>query len=274
MYLYRMKGFGIGRKALFKLAAMGAMLGLSGMGTAQAVTVFSENFEGYNFTSGGPTNAGIPEISEGAQEIWYAARFQAPNDGGVGSDLAVVDTGGGSNDTNVGRFEDDAGLLFKLNTTSLDGVTLSFDWGTAKTQNTDKLLVVGYHVGSISGFGSCTGNGEAGCFADLQAGSTTPLPWYTTESSSTLTGNWTQLLSGNSSVNSSSEDWQSASFLLPDAVENQSEVWFAFWLNDGNSDIGLIDNVLVTAVPEAKTYAMMLAGLGLIGFTVLRRSSI
>lgn len=34
------------------------------------------------------------------------------------------------------------------------------------------------------------------------------------------------------------------------------------------------DGYLVLQVPEAKTYAMMLAGLGLIGFTVMRRSSI
>lgn len=272
MYRMNMKGFGVGRKTIFKQAAVVVLLSLFGT-AAQAVTVFSENFEGYNFTSGGPTNAGIPKISEGAQEIWYAARFQAPNDGGVGSDLAVVDTGGGSNGTHVGRFEDDAGLLFKLDTTSLDSVTLSFDWGTDKTSTTDKL-VVGYHIGPISGFGSCTGNGETGCFADLQAGSATPLPWYTTEGGSTLTGNWTQLLSGNSPVGSSTAGWQSTSFLLPEAIENQSVVWFAFWLNDGNSDIGLIDNVLVTAVPEAKTYTMMLAGLGLIGFTVLRRRSI
>ncbi|MDP3217955.1 MAG: FxDxF family PEP-CTERM protein, partial [Deltaproteobacteria bacterium] len=32
-------------------------------------------------------------------------------------------------------------------------------------------------------------------------------------------------------------------------------------------------NVITTPVPEAETYAMMLAGLGLIGFAVRRRSA-
>lgn len=39
------------------------------------------------------------------------------------------------------------------------------------------------------------------------------------------------------------------------------------------SMLGTWSSVVVTPVPEAETYAMMLAGLGLIGFTVLRRRS-
>lgn len=40
----------------------------------------------------------------------------------------------------------------------------------------------------------------------------------------------------------------------------------------GGDNMGLmLDNVSVTAVPEAETYALMLAGLGLIGFSVRRR---
>lgn len=265
----------IKRKAVPGPATIALLLGLSGISSAQAVTVFSENFEGYtSFPTSSGSNArndGIPmKLAEGAQEAWYAARFQTGSGGSntgtmaeIEKDLAVLTNGGGSNTTNVGRFEDDAGLLFKLNTTGLDSVNLSFNWATANTSSTDKL-VVGYHIGPISGFGACSGNGEAGCFADLRA----TLPWYTTETvgATTLTGNWTQLLSGNSSGG-----WQSASILLPDAVENNSEVWFALWLNNGNNDSGLIDNVLVTAVPEVDTYAMMLAGLSLIGFSVSRR---
>lgn len=203
------------------------------------------------------------KLTEGAQEAWYAARFQGGSGGTntgtmaeIDKDLAILDVGGGNNSSNVGRLEDDAGLLFKLNTTGLDSINLSFNWGTANTSSTDKL-VVGYHIGAISGFDTCSGNGEAGCFADLR----TSLPWNTT--------NWKQLLSGNSPVTTGG--WQSAGFLLDDAVENKGEVWFALWLDNGNTDFGLIDNVLVTAVPETDTYAMMLAGLGLIGFTIYRR---
>lgn len=43
----------------------------------------------------------------------------------------------------------------------------------------------------------------------------------------------------------------------------------------GNGDSAVINGYAnITAVPEAKTYAMMLVGLGLIGFTVVRRRSI
>ena len=42
--------------------------------------------------------------------------------------------------------------------------------------------------------------------------------------------------------------------------------------NQGGDNIGvLLDNVSVTAVPEPETYAMMLAGLGLLGFMAKRR---
>jgi hypothetical protein len=44
--------------------------------------------------------------------------------------------------------------------------------------------------------------------------------------------------------------------------------------NAGGDNIGaLLDNVTVTAVPEPETYAMMLAGLGLMGAVVRRRKS-
>jgi len=42
--------------------------------------------------------------------------------------------------------------------------------------------------------------------------------------------------------------------------------------NSGSDNIGaLLDNVSVTAVPEPETYAMLLAGLGLLGFAACRK---
>lgn len=257
------------RKTSPRVAALALLLGLSGVGTAQAVTVFGENFEGYNlFPNTAPNNvainAGIPKISEGASEIWYGARYENPsNNGSINSDLAVQQFGGLTNNTHTGRVEDDAGMLFKLDTTNLDSVNLSFNWRTFSVSTNDRF-VVGYHIGPIAGFGACTGNGEPGCFADLRKS----LPWYTAQGGTTTTGNWTQLLRA-----TRQDAWQSASYLLPNAVENQSEVWVSFWLDNGEGDFAQIDNILVTAipVPEADTYAMMLAGLGLIGFMVSRR---
>lgn len=259
--MYRMKDFDIGRKGTFKRTALAVLLSLSGIGTAQAVTVFSETFEGYTSfpdqdPAFDPVNKGIPKISEGAAEVWYGARLETPDNGTIDQDLAIQRFGGGSNNTHTGRVEDDAGLMFKLDTTNLDVITLSFDWRTFLVSTSDRF-VVGYHVGSIPQFGTCTGESEAGCFADLK----TVLPWYTTQAGTTLSGNWSQLLRA-----TKSDAWQGESFLLPDAVENQSEVWFAFWLDNGEGDYAKIDNILVSAVPEADTYAMLLAGLGLVGF--------
>ena len=251
---------------LFGMSSMGVT---QAVGAAPAVTVFSENFEGYTaFPSRDPrgvsVNAGIPRRSEGASETWYGARFETPDGGTVDNDLAVQQFGGGTNNTRTGRTEDDAGLLFKLNTTNLDNITLRFDWRTFLADTSDRF-VVGYHVGPIANFGSCSGNGEAGCFGDLR----TTLPWYVNQNAQinpALTGNWTQLLR-----DTRSNAWQSESFLLPNAIENNQEVWFAFWLDNGENDFAQIDNVVVTAVPEADTWAMMIAGLGLVGLSARRR---
>lgn len=258
------------RGAAPKLAALALLLGLSAASSAQAVTLFSENFEGYTsfphfipLIPPDPVNAGIAKISEGASEVWYGARFEIPDGGTINSDLAIQKFGGGSNNTHTGRVEDDAGMLFKIDTTGKNNVNLSFDWRTFLTGTKDRF-VVGYHVGSITGFGTCTGEGEAGCFADL----TTSLPFYTNQNdlTPTLTGNWTQLLRA-----SQNNSWTNQSYTLGNDANNQSEVWIAFWMDNGEGDYAKFDNVLVTAVPEAETYAMLLAGLGLVGFAVRRR---
>lgn len=256
------------RSAVPKLAALTLLLGLSAANSAQAVTLFSENFEGYSSFPNydpflDPVNSGIAKTSEGANEAWYGARFETPDNGSINEDLAIQKFGGGSNMTHTGRAEDDAGMLFKIDTTGLNNVNLSFDWRTFLTTTSDRF-VVGYHVGSIAGFGTCTGNGEAGCFADLK----TSLPWYTNQNdlNPTTTGNWTQLLRA-----SQNNSWTNQSYTLGNDANNQSEVWIAFWMDNGEGDYAKFDNVSVSAVPEADSYAMLLAGLGLVGYTVSRR---
>jgi hypothetical protein len=256
------------RSVVPKLAALTLLLGLSAANSAQAVTLFSENFEGYtSFPTfdpfWDPVNSGIAKTSEGANEVWYGARFETPDNGSINEDLAIQKFGGGSNMTHTGRVEDDAGMLFKIDTTGLSNVNLSFDWRTFLTTTSDRF-VVGYHVGAIAGFGTCTGNGEAGCFADLR----TSLPWYTNQNdlNPTTTGNWTQLLRA-----SQNNSWTNQSYTLGNDANNQSEVWIAFWMDNGEGDYAKFDNVSVSAVPEADSYAMLLAGLGLVGYTVSRR---
>ena len=257
------------RRAAPKLAALALLLGLSAAGSAQAVTLFSENFEGYNSFPNqdplfDPVNSGIAKISEGANEIWYGARFEHPTTGsndasGINSDIAIQKFGGGTNNTHTGRTEDDAGMLFKIDTVGLSSVNLSFDWRTfsASWLSGDRF-VAGYRVGPLPEFGSCSGNGEAGCFADLRSGANS---WD---------NGWTELLRVGPTDSWHSENYD-LSALSGNAVDGQSEVWIAFWLDNGEGDYAKFDNVLVTAVPEADTYAMLLAGLGLVGYSVSRR---
>lgn len=245
------------------------MLGIAALGLSifsapiSAATIFSEDFQPYSFGPFSSINSGIPKISEGADGIWYGARFGNPTCilflcGTINSDLAVQKNGGGSNTSSVGRFSDDAGLLFKVNTTNLDNITLNFDYRTFLAETTDRL-VVGYHLGPISQFGICTGEGEAGCFADLQTG---PNSWAS---------GWTELLRA-----SASGTWKSASYNLPNSVENQSELWFALWMDNGNGDYGKIDNITVsgtTVVPIPAAVWLFVTGLfGLVGIARPRRN--
>ena len=263
------------RSVVPKLAALSLLLGFSAANNAQAVTLFSENFEGYTSFPNydpflDPVNSGIAKLSEGAQQTWYGARFEGTDtllstystQASIDADLAIQQFGGlpilSTNTTHTGRVADDAGMLFKINTVGYTNVNLSFDWRTYKAETTDRI-VVGYHVGAISDFGAdfagsaCAGNGESGCYADLRSGANS---W---------TSGWTELMR-----DSASYSWNSENLAL---AAGQSEVWVAFWMDNGNGDYAKFDNVLVTAtpVPEADTYAMLLAGLGLVGYTVSRR---
>lgn len=264
------------RRSLWPTLCAALVLGSGFSTSSAAVTLFSENFNGYtSFPNQAPLldfiNAGLPLSSEGAQGIWYGARFEDPDLGSgsaasIASDLAVQRFGDASglacfsgNCTPTGRVEDDAGLLFKVNTTNMTGITLDFDWRTFSTSTNDKV-VVGYRVGSIAEFGTCTGAGEAGCFADLRTGTNS---W---------SAGWTELMRDGSQGTFTHE-----TFVLTGA-DNASEVWVALWLDNGEGDYAKFDNIALTGtisnpVPEAETYAMMLAGLGLVGLMARRRQA-
>lgn len=199
-------------------------------------------------------NAGPPQQSEGASERWYGARFESPDSacsgGVIDCDLAVQQYGDGpfgNNPTPVGRFEDDAGILFKVDTTDLDGLLLEFDWRTFSASSRDEL-VVGYFVGDIpdSFFG-------ADLTADLRG---TPYAW----------SQWVQL-----DRQSSHSDFTHETHSIPGQV---GPVAIGFWLDNGEGDYGKIDNVLLTAttvIPEPSTFACLALGLAGLGWRRMRQ---
>jgi hypothetical protein len=247
-------------RSLVLLASL-AVLTL-GAAPAYAVTLFHETFEGITqFNEEAPENddinAGLPLVSDGAMETWYGGRFQAGYTGTIDQDLATQKIGGGSNNTHTGRVEDEAGMLFKVDTSNLGTATLSFDWRTFSASSADRLKV-GYYVGEIA-FGS-------GRYYDFVADSFfNPLPNNTEANNEGWTTRWTQLLSGVGNT------WTSQSYALP---VGQQTVWVAFWLDNGEEDYGKFDNVLVTgnvAVPEPGSVMLAAVGAGLCGCVVLRR---
>ena len=203
---------------------------------ARATTLFWEDFEGYShFPSqiplGDPVNVGLPEISEGADELWFGARFQTPysacTGGSVGCDTTVQRYGGATNPSRVARFSDEAALLFAVDTTDLEDIVLSFDWRTFAASSGDKL-VAGFFAGDIplSIFGSDRS-------ADLLTG---PYAW----------SNWTELLR-----QSRHDNFTSHTFALPSDI---GMIWVAFWLDDEGhrdwtGDYGKVDNVHVQGEP-------------------------
>jgi hypothetical protein len=229
-----------------KLAALALGILLLLAGPARATTIFSEDFDGYTsfpaeIPAGDPVNPGIPKISEGADYDWYAARFEQADSTcsvGLDCDVAVQKFGGGGNSTPVGRVEDDVGLLFRIDTTDLVDVVLSFDWRTFSASSGDQL-VAGYYLGDIPAplFGTTRS-------ADLRF---TAYSW----------ANWVELERQNAHNTFTHQEF--------DLPEDAGIVWVALWLDDGEGDYAKFDNIQVSAtanpIPEPSTLLLVLGGL-------------
>jgi hypothetical protein len=218
---------------------------------SSAVTLFNETFEGYTsfptenpvgYSPGDFVNMGIADISEGASEFWYGARFQNVGES-ILDDIAVQQYGGGLNETHVGRVAHDAGMVLRIDTTGYQNVNLSFLWRTFQAESPDRFTV-GYHIGDNLGF---TTSGPDR-FLNLSTG---PGSW---------SSGWTQLLSG-----TAGDAWRTKSTTLP---SNAGAIYVAFWLNDGHGDYGKFDNILITATPINVPEPTILA-LGLFGVAAL-----
>ncbi|MEX2015579.1 MAG: PEP-CTERM sorting domain-containing protein [Candidatus Hydrogenedentales bacterium] len=243
------------RAALLLTASVSVLLAATT--PAVAITIFSENFQGYTsfpheIPDNDPVNQGLPVWWEGSQETWYGARFDWPDDNSsIDDDLAVQKWGGGSNNSHTGRVSDSAGMLFHISTVGLDSVSMSYDWRTFLASGNSRLKV-GYFVGNLSG------HLEVGLipdFANFQ--SEFGVNWWSDE--------WVQTTSGQSN------SWQSKSVSLP---AGEADVWVAFWMKGGACEYGKLDNICVTGteiVPEPSSIAIALMGGALCGCVVIRR---
>lgn len=214
---------------------------------ATAETIFFEDFDGYSsFPSQTPdndfVNPGIPQILEGANEFWYGGRFEVFDGGTIDQDLAVqkcgdftgfnCQNGVGGNATPVGRMEDEAGLLFRIESGFTD-VNLSFDWRTFSVSTNDRF-VAGYYVGDDLGFDTGANRFRDFVTDDFGGDNAAAMDWWDDE--------WVEL------VRSTSGSFQTVNAVLP----ADSVIWVAFWLDNGEGDYGKVDNILVTgnAIPE------------------------
>jgi len=232
------------------------------------VDIFQEDFNDFtgfpgsvNDQGGHRTNFGVPTIAEGADNDWIGARFEFFDSNPLSDDVGVLRSGtsgsgtsGAPYDNPAGRVSDDAGLVLKLDLSGYIDATLSFDWRTFNTETTDRF-VVAYYVGD--GLGDPTASGaEFDWFNDPTLGNGDMSgtntdggqanPWYL--------ANWTEVLRDTSP--SSFQQESGISLPVGDIL------YLAFWLDNGDNDLGKFDNVWITAtIPEPSSMAMLVLGL-------------
>ncbi len=263
---------------------------VAGISTSHAAAVlFSETFEGvdtgyytapsgigcfHSIQTGVPTAGGGTGIN-GADQNWYGARFEYPDNGSIHQDIGVQEFGGGTrsgyNPTHVGLIEDDAGLMFRLDTSGYENINLSFDWRTFVAGSNDRF-VAGYFVGDLlDGLseeqpGSRTYDLRNGA----HGGADGAYNWNPLNGGGN-TGNWNEILRG-----TRSNSWNTETIELA-LASDQSEVWVAFWLDGGEHDIGKFDNVIVTGelISEIPIpTAFWLFGSGLLGLVTISRRQV
>lgn len=274
-----MKGTGVLRRACQGFLLSFVMLMAS---PCQSATVlFNETFE--NIT-GFPTCSycdpqlfGVPRQAPAGTNIgnsdedWVGARFEQPNGGAIHQDVGAQKFGGGTNNTKVGLVEDDAGLMFELNTTGFSNISLSFDWRTFSVTN--DRFVAGYFVGDLNSIvppGRIDSTNDTMDLRNASHGGQDGIwNWDPINnqngSPSGNTGDWVEILRGKDS------SWHSENFVIP-ALANQQSVWIAFWLDNGENDFGKFDNVVVmgdAVVPVPA--AFWLFGSGLLGLVAVAR---
>jgi hypothetical protein len=211
----------------------------------------------------GNTDANSATIGS-ADNNWYGARFEsASRFDPTFKDVGAQQIGGAGNNTVVGLFEDDAGILIGIDTTGYANIHLEFDWRTHLAESGDRF-VAGYYAGNLLGDAVSVYDSATRTF-DLRnaANGGTDALWNWEPQDAGNTGDWIELLRAGPSTN-----WAHAAFDLSSA--KNGIVWLAFWLDNGENDFGKVDNIVLTGAPVVPLPAALpllmsgLAGLGLL----------
>lgn len=266
--------------------------------------LLQETFDGVDLSSG---TRGVPTKSlstqgflSGADNDWYGGRFEISDDGSIWQDVGALSNGNDGLDLNnsnvignssqVGIVEDDAGILINIDTRLFTDIQVKFDW---RTKNADPpkdqegkvadTFVVGYFVGDLDGIAEMLN-------PDIFDETARTFDLRNTENGGLVDGdvNWSPILDQQGApwgfqgglwkelFRDRNNDTWTEQQITPLGIDanNQEEVWLAFWLDNGEGDKALVDNIWVggTVIPvPAAVWFMGSALLGMLGFA--RRKS-
>lgn len=234
--------------------------------------LLQEDFEGITgFPSGSsdprlfgvPTTTGSGSNTIGnADNDWFAARFEAFDNGQIHQDVGAQAFGGGGNSTQVGLVEDDAGILIRIDTTGYANINIEFDWRTFSAGSSDKFIF-GYFIGDLNAELSAGGLptfNNPGDTVDLRnaAHGGTDGNWNWNPINGGNNGDWIEMLRGGARNTFKHEQFNLAG-------ADNGEVWIAFWLDNGEQDYGKFDNIVVTGTVVPVPAAAWLFASGLLG---------
>lgn len=248
--------------------------------SAETVKLFNETFDGvkgfkcdwsYGFCD--KRKYGVPTKSRGADNNWTGVRFERPDSGKIHHDVGVQKYGGGSNWTHTGAVKDDAGLMFTLDTTGYENISLSFDWRTfydGSYYEPDEL-VVGYFIGDVMAGLPKSQKNQYKHTLDLRnaAHGGVDGAWNWGNTTGGNNGDWVEIFRGGPNDN-----WSFENIILGIDAADASSISIAFWADADNWATGKFDNVMVhgdrvSAVPVPA--AAWLFGSGLLGLTGIAR---